>query len=218
MADTEEYVTYEGVNAHIRIPDNPSGLVFIAPGALVSTESPLINAIQNAFEDRGMATVIADIGISEVKMDDPTNVHGDFSKNLQTVIDGYYSTHDYTPDTFELAGHSMGGAASLSITPDNPVSAITVFDPTPAPAERLSQIEAPVTIAVSQIRSFKAAGHRALERLGGSPNNHSIYELNTSQERHSGHMFVGAEDEIARIILNHSDDRDTDPSLNTLDL
>ena len=210
MSVTEKIATYDGINTHIRIPEDPTGLVFIAPGAQVSTTSSLIRAVQNAYEERGMATVVANLGGSELIMNDPNNVHGNFSNGLQDVINKYYEDNHYTPDTFELAGHSMGGAATLSIAPNNPVSAVTVFDPTPVNAEVLSEVDSKVVIMVSQVRSFKAAGHRLLDKLGGVDTEHEIHELPTSAERMDGHMFVGAEQSIKHIIL--SQDEDTSPN------
>jgi len=208
MDQIDRHTTYDGVDAHIKIPESPKGLVFIAPGAAVSTQSSLIITVQDAFEERGLASVVADIGQSGIIMDDPKNVHGNFADNLQRVINGYYQDqeNDYTPDQFELAGHSMGGAAVLTLAPDASVSAVTVFDPTPVSEEQLAQIEAPVTIMVCQVRSFKAAGHIAFKRLGGEENGHTIHEMNTSTERQSGHMFEGAEKDITDVIINNGSD------------
>lgn len=219
MPQIDRHTEYDGIDAHIRIPENPKGLVFIAPGAAVRTQSSLITTVQDAFEERGMATVVADIGQSGIIMTDPKNVHCNFTDNLQNVINGYYQDqeNDYTPDQFELAGHSMGGAAVLTLAPDASVSAVTVFDPTPVSEEQLSQIEAPVTIMVSQVRSFKAAGNIALKRLGGEENGHMIHEMNTSTERQSGHMFEGAEEDITNIILNTGSKRPPTPKPTDID-
>jgi len=155
----EKQVAYDGTKALIRIPAEPTGLAFIAPGAQVGPNHPLILAIRDGYEDRGMATVIADLGKSELVKDDAFDVHANFKDGLQHVIDGYMSDNTYTPSTFELAGHSMGGAAAMIVASNNPVSRLTVLDPTPIDNENIQNIDCPTTMILSQARSFNASGN-----------------------------------------------------------
>ncbi len=200
----EKHVEYNGIEAQIRIPDEPTGLVFIAPGAQISTNAPLIQAIANAHEDRGMATVIANLGGSELEMNDPFNVHKHFTAGLEAVIDGYMKDNAYKPDQFELTGHSMGGAAVMSVAKNHPVSSITALDPTPVHTDVLTNIDSPTTIIISDVRSFKNSGRRMFSELEPTGMAHELHEIATSKDRNSGHMFEGQEHAVADVIRNQT--------------
>tara|TARA_R110002095_G_scaffold192491_1_gene170387 strand:- start:473 stop:1141 length:669 start_codon:yes stop_codon:yes gene_type:complete len=200
MLPFEKHMQYNGSNAHIRIPEEPQGLAFIAPGAAVSPNDPLIQSVRRACEDKGMATVVADLSQTQLITDDPNHVNGHFVTELKNIIDGYMADNEYTPDTFELIGHSMGGSAALMIAQDYPVSALTLLDPTPVSTETLEGIESPTTIIVSNVRSFKASGRRMASTLEDTGALTALHEIDTSTERNSGHRFVGATDAIEDII------------------
>ena len=201
----EKRAEYDGIAAHIRIPDDPTGLVFIAPGAAVDPNEPLIQSVRNAYEDRGMATVVADLSRTELITSNAQNVHGNFTEELRSVIDGYMSDNGYVPEKFELAGHSMGGAAVLSLTKDYPVSAITLFDPTPVKEETLQTVDCPATVIVSNVRSFRATGHRMFGTLQQNEGS-TLHNIETSPERNSGHRFEGKTQEIEQIIHQYDED------------
>lgn len=188
----EKQVTYGQTKAFIRIPEEPTGLAFIAPGAQVGANDPLMRTIRDSYEDRGMATVIADLGQSELQENDAFNVHADFTTKLQQVIDGYMADNDYTPDSFELAGHSMGGAAAITVANHNPVSSLTVLDPTPMSDEQIKDVDCPTTMILSKVRSFNNSGKRMYATLEDSGMANGLHELDTSKDRSEGHLFEGA--------------------------
>ncbi|PCJ98184.1 MAG: hypothetical protein COA45_08520 [Zetaproteobacteria bacterium] len=199
----EQHVEYGGVPARIHSPENPTGLTFIAPGALVSMDAPLIQAIQKACEEEGRTVVVADLGNTPLITNDPSNVHGNFTKNLQQVIDGYCEDSNYEDNDFGLIGHSMGGAAVLSLADDYAVSAVTVLDPMPVPSEILQNIDCPVNVIISKVRSYRNPGKRMFNELDGYSDQHMLHEVETSKDMKSGHIFEGQEGEVAKIIRDY---------------
>lgn len=215
MGTHEQQVEYGGVSAHISTPENSTGLVFIAPGALVSLDAPLIKSIQAASVEDGRTVVIADLGQTPLIEGDPSNVHGNFDNNLRQVIDGYLEDNGYADEQFELIGHSMGGSAVLSVASEYPVSAISVLDPMHVAPEKLQDIECPVNVIISDVRSYRNPGKRMFNELSGYNDQHALHKVETSQNMPSGHIFEGQEDEVAQIIRDYhaSDELDTSPDL-----
>jgi len=200
----EKFINYGNTRAHIRILENPTGLVFIAPGAEVKIDDPLLKAIRDSCEAKGQATVLADLGKTPINMENPYNVHGNFTKALQNVIEGYTADNDFMPNKFELIGHSMGGAAVLTLAKDNPVLQITVLDPVPVGPNILKTVECPTNFILSNVRSFRAAGERMFNDLVQQTDiSHSIHKIETSKKREEGHMFIGATSHVAKILLDY---------------
>ena len=212
MSDVE-HMEYGGVGAYIHSPENPTGLVFIAPGALVSPNSPLIQSIQSACSEDGRRVVVADLGQTPLIFDDPSNVHGNFTNSFQKVIDGYLSDSDYADEPFELIGHSMGGAAALSVLQDYSVSSVTVLDPMPVGSDVLPDIDCPVNVIISKVRSYRNPGKRMFGELADMNDKHGLFEVETSKDAGLGHVFAGQEDEAAQIIrdLYVAENRFDDP-------
>lgn len=200
MSVYEKKAEYGGVLAHIRIPEEPTGLMFIAPGAQVNVSDDIIAYTQQAAEDKGLATVVAALGGVPLNTSDVTNVHKNFTSALQGVVDGYMADNDYTPDEFEMVGHSMGGSAVFQIAAENPVSRITTLDPMSVSEETLKTIHCPTEIVVSSVRSCKNIGKRIHSDLQMNGHNAGLHHIETSETRSEGHMFLGQEQQIAAII------------------
>lgn len=167
----------------------------------MKTNDPLVKAITEACAAKGQAVVLADLGKTPLNLEDPYNVHGNFSMALQSVIDGYRADNDYMPEAFELIGHSMGGAAVLTLVKDNPVSEITVLDPVPVDPEILKTIDCPAQFILSNVRSFKGAGERMFNQLVGQGDTpHTLHKIDTSKERDEGHYFRGKTAEVKGVI------------------
>lgn len=217
MGTHEKQVEYGGVSAHISTPENSTGLVFIAPGALVSFDAPLIKSIQAASIEDGRTVVIADLGQTPLIENDPSNVHGNFDNNLRQVIDGYLDSDDYAGEKLEFIGHSMGGAAVLSLVPEYLVSAVTVLDPMPVTSEKLQDIDCPVNVIISDVRSYRNPGKRMFNELNDYSDEHVLHEVETSKDMQSGHIFEGQEDEVAQIIRDYraSEYKPNDPDLSS---
>ncbi len=199
MSIYEKKAEYGGVLAHIRIPEEPTGLVFIAPGAQVNVSDDLIEYTRKAAEDKGQATVVAALG-GVGFTDDALNVHGKFTDTLKSVIDEYMADNEYTPDDYEMIGHSMGGAAVLSLASDKAVSRITVIDPVPVDTPILNDIHCPTDFVVSNVPSFHRTGKRMHNDMQMNGHNPVLHKIDTSAEREAGHMFLGQEQQIAAII------------------
>ncbi len=220
----EKHVQYNGIRTQIRIPEDPVGLVFIAPGAAVQPQSNLITTSQKAAEDMGYTTVVADL--SEVKISNNVlyYAHEDFVSAMKGVIDGYLSEHDDGPEDYGIIAHSMGGAAAIEIASGNPnVSKLTLFDPTPVHPNVLESIDCPAHIVVSNVRSFKNSGSKAFAALKDNNAENSFHAIDTSKERQSGHMFEGQETQVRHVIhealgmngLSHDETHDLDAPENT---
>lgn len=204
----EKHVQYNGIRTQIRIPEDPVGLVFIAPGAAVQPQSNLITTSQKAAEDMGYTTVVADL--SEVKISNNVlyYAHEDFVRAMKGVIDGYLSEHDDGPEDYGIIAHSMGGAAAIEIASVNPnVSKLTLFDPTPVHPHILEAIDCPTNIVVSNVRSFKNSGSRAFDVIKGNHSDNCLHKLETSTERQSGHMFEGQSKRIKDIVTDMLSDK-----------
>lgn len=204
MATDEKHVEYDGVLARVRTPETPTGVTFIAPGALVQMDAPLIQAIQNACEEKGRIVVVADLGQTPLIVDDPSNVHGHFENNFRKVVDGYLEDYNDIGGQFELIGHSMGGAAALCVSDDFLLSSMTVLDPMPVASEMLQGINCPVNVIISDVRSYRNPGKRMFNELSDYSDQHALHEVKTSKDMQSGHVFEGQEGEVAQIIREHS--------------
>lgn len=201
----EKYINYGETRAHIRIPENPTGLVFIAPGTDVAISDPLMRALCDACAEKGQATVLADIGKTPHNTSDPFNVQANFVSAMQSIIDGYSADNNYMPAQFELIGHSIGGAAVLSLAKDNPVSQITVLDPVPVNPDILKTIECPAHFILSNVRSFRAVGERMFNQLVGQTDTpHTLHKIDTSKERDEGHYFRGKTTEVKDILSGNN--------------
>ncbi len=196
----EKHVSYDGIRAHIRIPEQPTGLTFIAPGAGVQMDSSLIQAIRRTAEERGRAVVTVDIGGLPVPRDRLyVDAHIAFVPPLKSVLDGYLSGEDYVPEDFEVIAHSMGAAASLQLASDYPVSNLILLDPVRINHNYIGDLTCPVHFVLSNVRSFRASGQNMYRDLGDSiPKSKHLVE--TSADRASGHMFEGQEGEVRRVI------------------
>ena len=203
MPPIEKHVDYNGSSAHIRIPESPTGLVFIAPGTAEKPNEPLVQTIREAYESKGMATVVADLSETPLNKDDPFNVHAHFAEEMRNVIDGYMADNEYTPDEFELAGHSAGAAAALSIAgEDYPVSKLTVLDLIPLSTETLQSVECPTNMIVSSVRQYKAPGRRMFNTLEENGVAATLHQIETSKEVESGHRFEGALSKVKETIAS----------------
>lgn len=204
MATDEKHVEYDGVLARVRTPETPTGVTFIAPGALVQMDAPLIQVIQDACEEKGRVVVVADLGQTPLIVDDPSNVHGHFENNFRQVVDGYLEDHNDVGGQFELIGHSMGGAAALCVADDFLLSSITVLDPMPVASETLQGIDCPVNVIISDVRSYRNPGKRMFNELSDYSDQHTLHEVETSKDMAVGHIFEGQEDEVSQIIRDYS--------------
>ncbi|MGH1404039.1 MAG: hypothetical protein ACRBDL_07325 [Alphaproteobacteria bacterium] len=212
MTTFEKHMNYGDTRAYIRIPEEPTGLVFIAPGAQVDVNAPLITQIQKAAEDKGQATVIAALGGAKLNDTDPNNVHGNFVNGLQEVINGYMADNAYTPDEFEMIGHSMGATAVLAIAAEHPTSRITAIDPAPIDNDALADIHCPTDIIISNVRQYRAVGKRIHGEMQNNGQNPTINQIETSPDKPEGHLFSGQESQVAAII------RDQEPEQPDIEL
>ncbi len=212
MGTHEEQVEYGGVSARIRTPENPAGLTFVAPGALVSMDDDLIQSIEEACIEKGQIVVVADLGQTPYTSDIPSS-RGNFIESFRQVVDGYLENSDYTGEQFELIGHSMGGAAALSVASEYPVSAVTVLDPMAAEYDVLQDIECPVNVIISDVRSYRNPGKRMFNELSGYSDQHALHEVKTSKDMPGGHIFEGQEGEVAQIIRDYRAPNEPDTSL-----
>ena len=198
----ESHVEYGGVSAYISSPEDPTGLVFIAPGALVSRDAPLIEAKKSSVDD-GRTVVVADLG-GKPHNSDISYSRGNFITNLRQVIDGFLDDNGCKDEGFEIVGHSMGGAAALSIAADYPVISVTALDPMAVEFDNLQEIDCPVNMIISDVRSYRNPGKRMFNELSDSGDQHTLHEVEASKDVKSGHVFEGQEDEVARIIRYYS--------------
>ncbi len=193
-----EHVEYDGVSAYISSSDDSSGLVFIAPGALVEHDSTLITSVKDSLSGEGRTVVVADLGDTPHNSDIP-NSRDNFVENLRKVIDGYLEENSSTEKGFEIVGHSMGGAAALSVASDYPIISVTALDPMAVDSEIIQEIDCPVNIIISDVRSYRNPGKRMFKELDGNGDQHALYEVETSKDVKSGHIFKGQEDVVAEI-------------------
>ncbi len=216
----EKHAEYNGVKTHIRIPNEPLGVVFIAPGALVKTDTPLVQSIQKTCEEEGYATVVADLSKTPLNDDDLYNVHKFFTRDLSAVIDQAMTDNDFGTDAYDLIAHSMGGAAALTLASDNhDLSRLIVLDPTPVEDKIAGGIIADTHIITSAVRSFKTAGSNLHDRLPPEIFK-TLHIIQTEKDRSSGHMFEGKLDELSKRIREtlHDDTPDFTPPESSPDL
>lgn len=217
MVAHEKHVEYDGVSAHISTPENPTGLVFLVPGNKLTPDVPFLKAIKNACEDKGQVVVSIDLSAIDIMQRNVTNIHDNFTDGLRKVIDGYCEGNNFLPDEFELIGHSISGAAVLTVASEYPVSAVTVLDPMPVASEILQDMDCPVNVIISKVRSYRNPGKRMFNELSGYSDQHALHEVETSKDMQSGHIFEGQEDEVAQIIRDYrvSEYKPDDPDVSS---
>ena len=199
---SEKIMRYGEVATHIRTPEEPRGLALIAHGNALSPNDPLVLTIRNAMNARGLTTIIPDLGTQE-GFDDPGAIHAAFAKKVKTAFDGYIADHPDAPASLAFVGHSLGGAAIISLAKDYPVAELTILDPTPLDREIFRGLNCPTAVILSNVRSFKSSGtrmQRDIAELSPHPGPHVLHQLATSPERPLGHMFRGNEADVARIL------------------
>lgn len=204
---SEKIIHYDDVQTHIRTPEGAEKIAFIAHGSAVHPNDPLILTMRDAMNAQGFITVIPDLG-TQADFGDPGQIHAAFAAKMKTAIDGYAKDHQGTPKTYTFIGHSIGGAAMLSLAKDYTVDKLTVLDPTPLDSNIFKGVNCPTDVILSSVRSFKSSGRRMqadIAQLSPHQGPHKLHQLSTSSERALGHMFRGNETDIAHILRQNDD-------------